>query len=393
MKIAHVIIGLETGGAEMMLRRLLLAHRSQGGAPGTVISLTGIGPVGQRLRDDGIEVTALGMRTPLGALLAVVRLRRLLLQLRPDVVQTWMVHADLLGGLAARAAGLRAIVWGIRTTDFSINSPATRAVRWLCARLSSTLPHVIVCAAEASRRAHVRAGYDASRMVVIPNGFDPAAWQPQRSTCLRRELGLAEPHLVIGCVGRFNVAKDQGNFISAAARVAAQRGDCRFLLVGRGLEPGNAELMQWIDATGNRERFVLLGERVDVAACLGAMDIFVLPSRSEGFPNALGEAMAMGLPCVTTNVGDAAMLLGDTGSVVPPRDPAALAEAVLALAALPLEQRRQLGQRARERVLDRFSLQQTSERFAALHRRVVAEVQRGMSWAPAPTNDQSTSNR
>src|SRR5512134_1216123 len=125
MKVAHVIIGLEVGGAEMMLRRLLLTQRSQGGAPGTVISLTGLGPVGQRLRDDGVEVIALGMRTSLGAPLAVLRLRRLLLRLQPDVVQTWLVHADLLGGLAARAAGLRAVVWGVRTTDFSINPLAT----------------------------------------------------------------------------------------------------------------------------------------------------------------------------------------------------------------------------------------------------------------------------
>jgi glycosyltransferase involved in cell wall biosynthesis len=230
-------------------------------------------------------------------------------------------------------------------------------------------------------------------MVVIPNGFDPAAWKPQRSTELRRGLGLIDAHLVIGCVGRFNVAKDQGNFIAAAARIAAQREDCRFMLVGRGVEPGNTELIQWIEATGHAGRFLLLGERADVAACLGAMDVFVLPSRSEGFPNALGEAMAMGLPCVSTDVGDAAILLGDTGSVVAPRDPGALAEAALALAARPPEQRRQLGQRARERVLARFSLQQTSERFAALYRQVVAEVQRGASWASAPAKDQATSNR
>jgi glycosyltransferase involved in cell wall biosynthesis len=384
MHVVHIIIGLQVGGAEHMLRRLLLAQATAGPkSRASVVSLGDVGPVGAMLRDAGIEVFALGMRTPLAAPLAVLRLRRLLRLLRPDVVQTWMVHADLLGGLAARAAGLRAIVWGIRTTDFSINPPATRAVRWLCARLSSTLPHVIVCAAEASRRAHVQAGYDASRMVVIPNGFDPAAWQPQRSASLRRELGLTEQTLVVGCIGRFNVAKDQGNFIAAAARVAAQRDDCRFLMVGRGLEPGNAQLMHWIDATGYAERFVLLGERADVAGCLGTMDLFVLPSRSEGFPNALGEAMAMGLPCVSTDVGDAALLLGDAGRIVPPRNPAALAEATLEVAALTPAQRHQLGREARERVLSRFSLQQACAAFDALHRQVVAEVKRGTSWVRA----------
>lgn len=386
MRIVHVITGLQVGGAEHMLRRLLLAQAAADSASRTtVVSLGKFGPIGEMLRRAGIDVIALGMRTPLGAPLAVWRLRRLLLRLRPDVVQTWMVHADLLGGLAARAAGIRAVVWGIRTTDFSINPLATRAVRWLCARLSSTLPHVIVCAAEASRRAHVQAGYDASRMLVIPNGFDATAWQPQpqRGAQVRSELGLPADGVVVGCVGRFNVAKDQGTFVAAAARVAARRADCRFLLVGRGLDRGNAELMRWIEATGHAARFVLLGERTDVAACLAAMDIFVLPSRSEGFPNALGEAMAMALPCVSTDVGDAAVLLGDTGRIVPPRDPSALAEAVLALAALPSAQRGQIGQSARERVLERFSLQQACERFTALHRQVAAEAGRSVHRAAA----------
>ena len=385
MHVVHVITGLQVGGAEHMLRRLLLAQAAaDASSRATVVSLGSLGAIGTMLQTAGIEVIALGMRSPLGAPLAVLRLRRLLLRLQPDVVQTWMVHADLLGGLAARAAGLRAVVWGIRTTDFSINPPATRAVRWLCARLSSTLPHVIVCAAEASRRAHVQAGYDASRMLVIPNGFDPEAWRPhpQRRADLRRALGLTDDCLLIGSVGRFNVAKDQGNFVAAAGRIAARHDGCRFLLMDRGLDHDNAELKQWIDATGHVERFLLLGERSDIAACLDAMDLFVLPSRSEGFPNALGEAMAMALPCVTTNVGDAAVLLADTGRVVPPRDPAALADAVLALASLPPAQRRQLGHDARQRVLSHFSLQQTCERFSALHRRVIAEVERGISVAP-----------
>ena len=177
MKVVHVIVSLQTGGAELMLQRLLLAQRAAGEVPATVVSLTEAGPIGQRLRDEGFEVVALQMRSPLGAWRAWSRLRMLLHRLQPDLVQCWMVHADLLGGLAARAAGIRAVVWGVRTTDFSINPPATRAVRWLCARLSSWVPHTIVCAAEASLRAHAQAGYDAGRMIVIPNGFDAGIWR------------------------------------------------------------------------------------------------------------------------------------------------------------------------------------------------------------------------
>jgi glycosyltransferase involved in cell wall biosynthesis len=376
MKVVHVIVGLQTGGAELMLQRLLLAQRAAGEVPATVVSLTEVGPVGQRLRDEGFEVVALEMNSPLSAWRAWSRLRALLRRWQPDLVQCWMVHADLLGGLAARAAGIRAVVWGVRTTDFSINPPATRAVRWLCARLSSRVPHTIVCAAAASLRAHVEAGYDASRMVVIPNGFDAGVWRPdaRRGAALRVELGLTAHAPVIGCIGRFHAAKDFQNFVAAAGEVAARLPGCRYLMVGRGLDRSNAALRAWIDATGHAAAFVLAGERRDIGACMNALDVFVLSSRSEGFPNVVGEAMATATPCVVTDVGDAAALLDATGRVVPARNPRALAAAILELLALPSEERMAMGQAARARLVAEFSLQRTAERFTALQRSVVAAV-------------------
>lgn len=378
-RVVHVIVGLGVGGAELMLRRLLLAQRRS--APhvhSTVVSLTTLGPVGQRLRAEGVEVLALGMRSPLQMPLLLWRLRRWLGAHRPDLVQTWMVHADLLGGLAARWAGVRALVWGIRTTDFSLTPPATRLVRWLCARLSARVPHTIVCAAEASRRAHVAAGYDAGRMVVIPNGFELAALQPDaaRGRRLRAEWGVADDELLVGSVGRFNRAKDQANFVAAAGRLAARHPRCRFVLVGRGNSDDNAALQQWMAAAGLGGRLRLVGERADVPACLDAMDVFVLPSRSEGFPNVLGEAMAMAKPCVATDVGDAAWLLGEAGRVVPAGDSQALADAVDAVLCLPVGARQALGQRARARLVAEFSMERACERFTSLQLAVVSDVAR-----------------
>lgn len=378
MKVVHVIVGLQTGGAELMLQRLLRAQRAAGEVPATVVSLTELGVVGQRLRDEGFEVLALQMRSPLGVWRVWLRLRALLRRYRPDLVQCWMVHADLLGGLAARAAGIHAIVWGVRTTDFSINPPATRAVRWLCARLSSRVPHTIVCAATASLRAHVEAGYDARRMLVIPNGFDAAVWRPDapRGAALRAELGLPADAPVVGCIGRFHAAKDFRNFVVAAGQVAARLPGCRFLMVGRDLDRSNTALRAWLDDTGHAAAFVLAGERHDVGACMNALDVFVLSSRSEGFPNVVGEAMATARPCVVTDVGDAAALLGTTGRVVPARDPSALAAAIFELLILPSEERAALGQAARARLVAEFSLQRTAERFTALQHSVVEAVRR-----------------
>lgn len=370
MRIVHVIVGLDVGGAEHMLRRLVLRHRqSQPQTQVTVVTLKDLGTLGAQMSREGINVVPLKMRSSLELPATIWRLRQLLCELRPEIVQTWMVHADLVGGLAARWAGIRNVVWGVRTTDYSMTPRATQAVHWLCARLSRHVPRLIVCAAEASRRAHAAVGYDASRMLVISNGFDISALQSHsgQGSRVRAEAGLSPQHLVIGCVGRYNAAKDHGNFVDAAAFVAQRDARCRFLMVGRDVERANVALWQRIEATGLADRFVLLGERRDVAACLDAMDVFVLSSRNEGFPNVVGEAMAMGVPCVVTDVGDAALLVGSTGVVVPPHDPAALAQGVLHLIGLPATDRQALGQHAQQRVCENFSMEHASERFAQLY--------------------------
>lgn len=374
MRLVHVIIGLGVGGAENMLCRLVLAQRQADPALRcTVVSLTTLGAIGATLRAAGVEVVALGLDSPLGLPLVLGRLHRLMRRLRPDVVQTWMVHADLIGGLAARWAGVPAVIWGIRTTDFAHTGASTRAVRWVCARLSKWLPRAIVCAAEASRKSHVAIGYAAARMVVIPNGFELERLcpDPQRRQRIRAELGFDDRHWVLGCVGRYNPAKDQANFVRAAGLVAARLPQARFLLVGRDVDAHNAPLAALMAETGHADRFVLLGERQDVPACLDAMDAFALPSRSEGFPNVVGEAMAMALPCAVTDVGDAAWLVGDTGRVVPPEDSVALSQAVLDLAALTPTDRKALGERARARIVDEFSMQRACDRFARLQHEVL----------------------
>lgn len=176
---------------------------------------------------------------------------------------------------------------------------------------------------------------------------------------------------MVGCLGRYNPAKDHANFVAAAGVLAHRFSQARFLMVGRGLDAGNHELMQRIEATGFRERFVLLGERADPAACLDAMDVFVLSSCTEGFPNVLGEAMAMGLPCVSTDVGDAALLMGSRQWLVPARDSKALASQLTELLTLPAEERQRLGPQARQRVVEAFSMTATSQQFMNLYTRLV----------------------
>ena len=242
---------------------------------------------------------------------------------RPDVVQTWMYHSDLIGGLAALLAGRPPVIWGIRNAglDPASSKWTTRRTRDLCALLSDRLPARIVSCSERGTQDHVRAGYSASRMVFIPNGFDLERFEPRpgHRDEFRREIDVPADAALVGMVARFHPAKDFPNFARAAAQAARDRPETWFVLCGDGVTSENQELTTWLREAGVLGRTRLLGRRNDVARVLSALDVFTLSSATEGFPNALGEAMAAGLPCVTTDAGDCSSILGDAGIVVAPR--------------------------------------------------------------------------
>jgi glycosyltransferase involved in cell wall biosynthesis len=370
----HIIVGLNVGGAELMLKRLALSGQENHYHHHSVISLTNIGKVGEQLQVMGIEVIALHLRSPLCIFRVIWQLYRLIQIKRPDIVQTWMYHADLLGGIAARLAGNTKVIWGIRTTEIkSGGSRLTALICHVCAWLSRWVPHTIVCAAEASRLAHVAIGYDASKMKVISNGFDVERLvaTKEQVDLLRKKCGFETDITVIGSIGRFHKVKDHENFIRAAGLISQNFSKVRFLLVGRDIVASNLELMAWINATGYADHFTLLGERTDVPVCLAVTDVLCLHSLTEGFPNVIGEAMTMGIPCVSTNVGDAALLIADTGTVVPKANSEALAQGLIQLIQMNSEERTKLGRKAKMRIHSKFTLDQCRKNFENLYQQVL----------------------
>jgi glycosyltransferase involved in cell wall biosynthesis len=374
-KIVHVIASLDVGGAEMMLYKLL-SRIDRRRYDASVISLTTLGPVSKKIEALGIPTRALNMKRGLPDPRFLFGLKRRLDQEKPDLVQTWMYHADLIGGLAAKMVGDVPIVWGIRHNNLSprINKRTTILTARLCAAASSMIPDVIICNSEASRRIHEEVGYVSTKMEVIANGFELDEYFPDE-TCyanVRAELSMQQEGFLVGFIGRWDSQKDHKSFVRAATMVARENPRVEFLLCGSGVSWDNRVLKTWIQETGCEQRFHLLGARGDIPRLMAALDVLVSASLGEGFSNVIGEAMACQVPCVVTDVGDSAYIVGETGLVVAPSNPQGLAGAVEQLLALPVVERKALGRRARERVGRLFDLTDVVKKYDRVYHRLLA---------------------
>ncbi len=373
MKILHIITGLKTGGAESTLLRIVTAMHPR--HESIVISLMDGGEIGAKIEQAGIRVLTLGMKPGVPDASSFRKLVNWVKEIQPDLVQTWMYHADLIGGLASRRAGIKTLVWNIRHTnlDTNANKRTTLLTAKLCALLSRKLPRRIISCSEAARERHIRFGYSGLQMVVIPNGYDVSLYHPdpEAGKSVRQELGLPEAAPLIGIVGRFHPQKDHATFVKAAGILARTHPGVRFLLCGDGIEESNSQLTEWIQQAGIKSTVSLLGRRSDIPRLDAALDVAAISSVGEGFPNVVGEAMACGVPCVVTDVGDAAYLVGETGIVVPPRSPEALAAGWAELLALSPEARRAKGLLARERVLEKFTLEKIVLQYEQLYRELI----------------------
>ncbi|CAL1239097.1 glycosyltransferase [Candidatus Methylocalor cossyra] len=373
IRICHIITGLSTGGAEMMLYKLL-SGTDRTRFESSVISLIDKGTLGERIEALGIPVYTLGMPRGWPHPSGLVRLVRLVRRLRPDLLQGWMYHGNLAASLAG-LGGRVPVVWGIHYSppDLRLERRATRAVIQLSGLLSRH-PAATVYVSRASAERHRALGFRDRCRRIIPNGFDGTAFRPdpEARRRFRSGIGVGEQDLLIGSVARFHPMKDHGNLLRALTRLKHTEQRLRLVLAGPGMEKSNGELKAMVDAHGLSGQTLFLGERQEVADILAGLDILCLSSsHGEAFPLVVGEAMAAGLPCVVTNVGDAAWLVGDTGRVVPARDSEALASALAALIERGPAARRALGAAARVRVLTHFSLAATVGAYQDLYQRLV----------------------
>jgi len=357
-RVLHVITDLYVGGAETTLTRLLTAKPALA-QQSRVVSLLPDGPLAESVRGAGFPLVELNLRKPVGALTGIVQLARLIAKTKPDIVQGWMYHGDLAALLALTLSGRRKatrLAWNIRcsTLDFSRYSPLLRLVVRACAALSS-LPDLVIANSVAGMEAHRTLGYRPRRAEMVPNGIDLDEFRPDPAAraVVRRELGIPEEAIVLAHVARLDPMKDHAGFLRALAKVS----DVQALMVGAGTET--------LTTPANVHR---LGRRSDIPRLVAACDFVVSSSAfGEGFSNALAEGMACGLPPIATDVGDAAIIVGDSGVVVSPNDAEALADAIRRMVREPPDRRAERGARARMHIARNFSLEQAQRRFAQVY--------------------------
>jgi glycosyltransferase involved in cell wall biosynthesis len=373
IKVLHLITSLDTGGAEVALSQLAPAMDRQR-FDNVVVSLTTAGPLTARIKQAGIRVLSVGMSRSLPAPAAFWRLYGILRTERPDVLQTWLYHSDFCGLLTGRAAGIRAIAWNIRCaqTDERYKRGINGMLVRMLARLSSR-PDAVIANSQAGREEHSALGYAPRRWAVLENGFDLSVYKPmaEARADLRRELGLSDDTVLIGLVARFDPLKDHAGFLYAAAELISSWPETHFALAGDGVDPDNAVLTGLLAQLGIGAQVHLLGRRNDVPWLTAGLDIATCSSLGEGFPNVVGEAMACAVPCVVTDVGDAARIVGNTGIVVPPGDPGALAKGWSEMVAKGHQGRERLGRSALARIEDRFTSAQCIERYQDFYQDLV----------------------
>ncbi|MCA9877718.1 MAG: glycosyltransferase [Thermomicrobiales bacterium] len=359
VRIVFLISSLQRGGAEKQLT-LLVRGLDRSVFDVSVVTIYDGGDLSAEISAMGntcLLSAAKGGRTDSAA--AFSRLMRLVQNLKPDIVHGYLDTGNVLALIAGRLCGAK-VAWGVRASNFE-SAPldrTSRVYRAAAERLSNAAD-LIIANSESGRAYAISRGYPDARTIFIPNGFETARFAPDSAVRMRQRAawGLPPDSPVIGLVARLDPVKDHPTFLRSAALLARERPDAQFVCIGGGAEEYRGRLIELSRRLGLDNRLVWAGEVSDMCAAQNALDVGTSTSTTEGFSNAVGEAMACGVPCVVTNVGDSARLVGDTGLVVPSGDEEAIKTAWKQLIELSPAERAVLGGRARARIVGQFSTQ------------------------------------
>jgi len=372
MKILYIISGLPIGGAEMMLYKLLSVIDRDIFEP-VVISLTDYGSLGNNIKNLNIPVYKMEMNAGFPNPFKVWRFIKLVRKINPELIQGWMYHGNLAALLAKWVLPKRVfLLWNIRHTpdDLKKEKRTTARVIRLGARLSEQ-PDRIIYNSKVSEQKHELLGYDNKNKSIIPNGFNCEQFKPftNAKSKLRHSLGLKKDTLLIGLVARYHIMKDHVGFLHSAGKLNKTYPEIHFVLVGQGVDKNNHLLIKLIEDLKITKNVHLLGKRMDVEEITAGLDIACSSSSwGESFSNAIGEAMACSIPCIVTDVGGSARMVGKTGIVVKPGDRKEFTDAMITLIKMSSEERLGLGKLARNRIVKHFSLNLVAKQYEEMYK-------------------------
>jgi len=367
MQVLHIISGLGDGGAEAVLYRLCKFDKDNNH---TVISLTGKQKYGEMLEAIGIHVYNLDIIRNKGKIFRLIELYKIIKKLKPDVVQTWMIHADFIGGLLARFAGIKHIFWGVHHTKLE-GGRFISLIGRINAFLSYFIPKKIIYCAEKSKEMQELIGFSKAKGIVIHNGYNLHEFAPDKKlrSSFRNELNFSEDSILIGHVGRYDPLKDLNSLIKSFSILKNDGIDFHAVIVGANLDKENQELLKLINESHLACNINLLGMRQDIPTVMNGIDLFILSSTTEAFPNVLNEAMACGIPCISTDAGDCSYIVGKTGWVVPIKDYHAIAKAIInAIDEKSFNESKWLARKqvCRQRVLKKFNIEKMVNSYIKL---------------------------
>ena len=367
IKILHLISTTGVGGAERNLQRLVYGIDGEYFS-NTVASMTTMGSVGNKIRENGFPVHALNMKKGIPDPRGIYHLKRLVSHYQPDIIQCWMYHANLFGLFFSHK---RALVWNIRCSDMDLSRYGfVYKYTVKAGAVFSRIPDVVIANSFAGKEFHEGLGYSSRKWEVIPNGFDTDLFifDKDSGNKIRLESGIPLDASVIGYIARLDPMKDHETFFNAAHLFLKKHPDAHFLLAGRDVEKDNPLIMNYLQGSNQLDHFHMLGQRQDIPQVLSALDIASSSSSwGEGLPNTIGEAMAIGLPCVVTDVGDSGVLVGDTGHVVPKNNPQALSTAWTQLLDAGHDNLCAMGEKAKKRIQKHYNLDSTIKAYETLY--------------------------
>jgi len=361
IRVLFLVSSLHQGGTERQLVTLLHGLDRKRFRSIVVTYYPG-GAWEERLRQHpGVDLHCLGLKNRFDLAGMIMGLSKIIRRTRPDILYGLLGDACTLALIHGKIIGKSRVIWGLRATnvDFSQYSLISGLVYRLNAYLSTRVDRIIINSWAGSKY-HADQGYACNRITVIPNGIDTGYFMPQpdQGADLRRQWQIGPAIPLIGRVGRLDPMKDYATFLKAAKTVAARRPDVRFVIAGDGPDQILNDLKALSCSLGLDGCVLWLGPREDLPAVYSACTLTSSSSSfGEGFPNVVAESLACEVPCVATDVGDSSRVLGPGGMIVPPGNPAALAEAWERIISLSQQQQRHTGKKGREHVIDSFGIQ------------------------------------